>query len=54
MVKKLLANSYLALVLLFIYTPILFVMIFSFTESGVMGNWQGFSSNLYKELFQGE
>ena len=54
MVKKLLANSYLALVLLFIYTPILFVMIFSFTESGVMGNWQGFSANLYKELFQGE
>jgi spermidine/putrescine transport system permease protein len=54
MVKKLLSNSYLALVLLFIYTPILFVMIFSFTESGVMGNWQGFSSNLYKELFQGE
>lgn len=54
MVKKLLSNSYLALVLLFIYTPILFVMIFSFTESGVMGNWQGFSADLYKELFQGE
>ncbi len=53
MVKRILSASYLALVLLFIYTPIMFVMVFSFTESGVMGDWQGFSLSLYKNLFAG-
>ena len=54
MVKKIFSGCYLALVLLFIYTPILFVVVFSFTESGVMGSWQGFSLNLYRDLFSGE
>ena len=53
MVKRILSASYLALILLFIYTPIMFVMVFSFTESGVMGDWQGFSLSLYKNLFAG-
>ena len=53
MVKKILSNCYLALILLFIYTPIMFVVVFSFTESGVMGDWHGFSFNLYRDLFAG-
>ena len=53
MVKKILSNSYIALILLLLYTPIMFVVVFSFTESQVMGNWQGFSLTLYKDLFSG-
>ena len=55
MVKKrnILSNCYVALVLLLLYTPIMFVIIFSFTESQVMGSWQGFSFKLYKDLFTG-
>jgi spermidine/putrescine transport system permease protein len=35
-----------------LYAPILIVIIFSFTESKVLGNWSGFSLNLYASIFQ--
>jgi spermidine/putrescine transport system permease protein len=51
MIKKVLASSYLALLLAMLYAPILIIVIFSFTESKVLGNWTGFSLELYKSVF---
>lgn len=51
--KKFLANSYLWLLLLMLYAPIIIIIVFSFTEAKVLGNWTGFSLELYKSLFSG-
>lgn len=34
-----------------LYAPIIIIGIFSFTESKVLGNWTGFSTELYTSLF---
>ena len=36
-----------------LYAPIAIIAIFSFTESKVLGNWTGFSTELYTSLFSG-
>lgn len=51
--KKVLAKCYLWLLLAMLYAPLVFIAIFSFTESKVMGNWTGFSTKLYANLFTG-
>ena len=51
--KTILAKGYLWLLLSLLYSPILIIMIFSFTEAKVLGNWTGFSFNLYSSLFAG-
>ena len=53
MTKKILASSYLGLLLVMLYAPILIIIVFSFTEAKVLGNWTGFSLKLYTSLFQG-
>jgi spermidine/putrescine transport system permease protein len=53
MMKKVISSSYLGLLLVMLYAPILIIIIFSFTEAKVLGNWTGFSLNLYKSLFKG-
>mgnify|MGYP001255224947 CR=1 FL=1 len=47
---KYLAKGYLWALLLLLYSPILIIMIFSFTEAKVLGN---FSTKLYSSLFAG-
>jgi spermidine/putrescine transport system permease protein len=51
--KKFLAGSYLGILLFMLYAPIFIVIVFSFTEAKVLGNWTGFSLKLYKSLFTG-
>lgn len=51
--KRFFAGSYLALLLVLLYAPIAIIIIFSFTEAKVLGNWTGFSFKLYASLFQG-
>ena len=51
--KKFFAKAYIWLLLVILYAPILFITIFSFTESRVLGNWTGFSTRLYQNLFTG-
>ena len=51
--KKLLSTSYLLVLLVMLYAPIVIIAIFSFTESKVLGNWTGFSTELYASLFSG-
>lgn len=50
---KVIAHAYLYLLLIFLYAPIAIIIIYSFTESKVLGNWTGFSLGLYENLFSG-
>ena len=52
MVKKILSVALCAVVLVFIYAPILLLVVYSFTESKVIGKWDGFSFGLYAQLFR--
>lgn len=51
MMRRVFCQGYLWLLLLMLYSPIIIIMVFSFTEAKVMGNWTGFSLRLYKNLF---
>jgi len=51
--SKIFAKLYLGIVLILLYAPIVFIAVFSFTEAKSLGNWTGFSMNLYKNLFTG-
>ena len=52
-VKRIFAQSYLWLLLLLLYAPIILIIVFSFTKSKVFGNWTGFTIQLYENLFTG-
>ena len=57
MVNKLenfIKKSYLFIIFLFLYTPIITLMVFSFNESKTMGKWTGFTLKWYKELFNND
>jgi len=49
-----LSNGYLVLVLLFIYLPIFYVVLFSFNESKSLSNFTGFSLRWYENMFNDE
>ena len=51
--RRVLAQGYIWLLLIVLYAPILIIAIFSFTEAKVLGNWTGFSTRLYENLFSG-
>ena len=51
--KKFLAQTYIWILMVLLYAPLLFIAVFSFTESKVLGNWTGFSTKLYANLFTG-
>ena len=48
------SQLYLWLLLLVLYAPIALIAVFSFTKSKVLGNWTGFSMDLYTNLFTGK
>lgn len=54
MVKKILARSYLSLILIIMYAPIALLIVYSFTESTNIGTWSGFSLDLYRQMFANE
>ncbi len=49
--KKVLRNVYLYLMLLFLYAPILVLMVYSFNASKSRGQWGGFTLEWYRRLF---
>jgi len=51
--KKIVANTYLWMLMVLLYAPIVLIFIFSFTEAKVLGSWSGFSVNLYTSLLSG-
>jgi len=54
MIKKIIGQTYIWVLLLLMYLPILVLIAFSFTEATNVGEWTGFSFNLYAALFQNE
>ena len=48
------SQLYLWLLLLVLYAPIALIAVFSFTKSKILGNWTGFSFDLYLNLFTGK
>ena len=50
--RKFIQRFYLAILLFFIYLPILMLMVFSFNEGKTMSKWSGFTLNWYSQLFQ--
>ena len=52
--KKFFAKLYLWILLVVMYAPLVFIAVFSFTESKVLGSWEGFSTHLYTNLFTGQ
>ena len=51
MTRKIISYAFLVFVLIFVYAPILLLVIYSFTPSTIIGKWDGFSLSLYGELF---
>lgn len=51
--SRFLSQTYLWLILLVLYAPIVLIIVFSFTKSKVFGNWTGFTFALYENLFTG-
>ena len=47
------SQLYLWLLLIVLYAPIALIAVFSFTKSKILGNWTGFSMDLYANLFSG-
>ena len=45
-------GTYLGLMLLFLYAPIVFLIIYSFNDSFTLGNWVGFTFNNYAKLLK--
>ena len=52
--KKFFAKLYIWVLLVVLYAPLVFIAVFSFTESKVLGSWEGFSVNLYRNLLTGQ
>lgn len=50
MVRKIFEQAYLWVLLLLLYAPIGIIVVYSFTEAKVLGNWTGFSFKLYQSL----
>lgn len=51
MVKKVVGNIYIYFILFLMYLPILFLMVFSFTDAPITGMWNGFTLRLYRDVF---
>ncbi|HHT48871.1 MAG TPA: ABC transporter permease [Firmicutes bacterium] len=50
--KRFLKKGYAALIYLFLYAPILILIVFSFNASKSRGTWAGFTFNWYLQLFK--
>lgn len=51
---SIIAKIFVYVMLLCMYAPILVLIVFSFTNATLIGNWNGFSLDLYIELFKDE
>ena len=57
MIRKLesfIKRFYLILIFIFLYTPIVTLMVFSFNDSKSMGKWSGFTLKWYSQLFENQ
>lgn len=54
MVKKFFERFYVGLILVFLYAPIIILILLSFNDSKSRAKWGGFTLRWYKELFKNE
>lgn len=54
MIKKILEKSYLAVILLVLYAPILLIIVYSFSNSSTFNFDQGFTFEAYKSIFNSD
>ena len=54
MVKKILSYTYVYFILILMYAPIFYLIASSFTNTEMVGQWNGFSMQLYYRLFHNE
>ena len=56
MVKKIFGQCYIWLIMIFMYAPVLLLVVFSFTSSKIIGanQWDGFTFQLYADLWKEE
>lgn len=54
MIRKIFGQTYIWLILILLYLPILVLMAFSFTDAVYVGQWTGFTFDLFPKLFQNE
>lgn len=54
MVKNFLKRSYLSIIFIFLYLPIVSLIVFSFNDSKSMGKWSGFTLKWYAELINNQ
>lgn len=52
--KSFVTSLYLSLVYIFLYAPIIVLMVYSFNNSKSRGRWGGFTLKWYKKLFESE
>ena len=52
-IRRILSHTYLWFLIVLLYAPILLIIVCSFTRSKVLGNWTGFTFDLYENLFTG-
>lgn len=52
--RKFIAKFYIWILIVLLYAPLVFIAVFSFTKSKVLGSWTGFSTELYSSLFSGK
>lgn len=50
MIKRFLERFYVVLIFIFLYAPIVVLMVFSFNDSKLRGQWAGFTLDWYAEL----
>ena len=53
-IKKTAALTYLAVVLLLLYLPLVWIFLFSFTASSTLGSFDGFTLEVFGNLFTGD
>lgn len=54
MVKKVFSRFYVGIIILFLYAPILILIVLSFNQSKSRSKWGGFTFHWYQELFRNE
>ena len=53
MLRKILVKTFISIILIILYLPIVWMIVFSFTETPSFSDWSGFSFNNYINLFSG-
>lgn len=53
-IESFIKRFYLLIIFIFLYTPIVTLMVFSFNDSKSMGKWSGFTLKWYTQLFQND